>query len=284
MREITRKESQTVHMTAGATDEAGAFAALADVRDGPDRIAKGAFDRTIKRWQESGEQVPLYWLETPSFPTLIGSVDPATFRDTGTFAPFFKGSIDLEGDHRAEARHAWTAVKAGAADLKLDYMLLDSDEHDGVRTLQELDVTGLTLDPTAEAHALIRKADAADLRELRRESDRVLFEVAIGGLDLDAIEAAREPEPAVPTMAELREQAKALGIHVPPPREGSAEWFRDDMLRLLDAGTGPSAAGPQRKSTAPGQIATFEAPAALAQRFSISPRRGNPLGRPGSAR
>jgi excisionase family DNA binding protein len=105
-----------------------------------------------------------------------------------------------------------------------------------------------------------------------------------GDLDGDAIEADAEPEPAVPTMAALREQAKALGIHVPPPREGSAEWFRDDMLRLLDAGTGPSAAGPRRKSTAPGQIATFEAPAALAQRFSISPRRGNPLGPPGSAR
>jgi hypothetical protein len=258
VREVTRQESQTVHMTAGATDEAGAFAALADVRDGPDRVAEGAFERTIKRWQDSSERIPLHWLETPSFPTLVGSVDPDTFTDTGTFAPFFKGAIDLEGTHPTEARHAWTALKASAVDLKLDYMLLASDEQDGRRTLQELDVTGLTLDPTAEAHTLIRKADAADLRELRRESDRVLFEVAIGDLDLDAIEAAREPEPAVPTMADLREQAKALGIPVPPPREGSAEWFRDDMLRLLDADTGTKAAAPQRKSTAPVQIARFE--------------------------
>jgi hypothetical protein len=72
---------------------------------------------------------------------------------------------------------------------------------------------------------------------------------------------AADPEPArpaVPTEAELRRQAKALGIRTPPPREGSAEWFRDDMLRLLDAGTGTSAAFPQRESTAPVRIATFE--------------------------
>ena len=56
----------------------------------------------------------------------------------------------------------------------------------------------------------------------------------MGDLDLDAIEAAREPEPAVPTMGELRQQAKALGIPVPPPRKGSADWFRDDMLNLLN--------------------------------------------------
>ena len=55
----------------------------------------------------------------------------------------------------------------------------------------------------------------------------------MGDLDLDAIEAAREPEPAVPTMGELRDQARELGLPVPPVRRGSAEWFRDDMLRLL---------------------------------------------------
>jgi hypothetical protein len=55
----------------------------------------------------------------------------------------------------------------------------------------------------------------------------------VGDLDLDAIEAAREPEPAVPTMGELRDQARELGLPVPPPRQGTAEWFRDDMLNLL---------------------------------------------------
>jgi hypothetical protein len=58
-------------------------------------------------------------------------------------------------------------------------------------------------------------------------------------------------------MGELRQQAKALGIPAPPPRKGSAEWFRDDMLRLLSA-TDEKAATASRKTTAPVQIASFE--------------------------
>jgi len=61
----------------------------------------------------------------------------------------FEGSIDLDGKHRAEARHAWTAVKANAVALELDYMVLASDEDDDTRTLEQLDITGLTLTPTS---------------------------------------------------------------------------------------------------------------------------------------
>jgi hypothetical protein len=203
-------------------------------RSDTDRIAEGAFDKTIERWQESGEQIPLHWLETPSFPDLVGSVDPATFRDKGGLGALFEGSIDLEGDHPTEARHAWTAIKSNGVDLQLEYTLLANDETDGRRTLQELDVTGLALAPTLEGRKAIDHERREGLRELRRASDRLTFELAVGDLDLDAIEAAREPEPAVPTMADLREQAKTLGIPV-PPHKGSAEWFRDDMLRLLNS-------------------------------------------------
>jgi hypothetical protein len=178
---------------------------------------------------------PLHWLETPSFPYLVGSVDPATLRIEDGFGPLFGGSIDLEGDHPTEARHAWTAIKANGVDLQLQYMLLANDETDGRRTLQELDVTGLALAPTLEGRKAIYSERRSGLRDMRREWDRLRFELAVGDLDLDAIEAAREPEPAVPTMGELRDQAKALGVPVPPVRRGSAEWSRDDMLRLLES-------------------------------------------------
>ena len=61
VREITQQETKTVPASAKATADAGRFMAIGDVRDrsDTDRIAEGAFDRTIKRWQESGEQIPL---------------------------------------------------------------------------------------------------------------------------------------------------------------------------------------------------------------------------------
>jgi hypothetical protein len=235
--EITRQETKTVPASAKATADAGSFMAIGDLHDPSrkDRFANGAFDRTIKRWQESGEQIPLSWLETPSFPYLVGSVDPATFRIEDGFGPHFGGSIDLDGDHPTEARHAWTAIKSDAVELQLEYTLLANDEDDGRRTLQELDVTGLALAPTLEGRKAIDRERQSGLRELRRDCDRLRLELAVGDLDLDAIEAAREPEPHVPTMGELRQQAKTLGIPAPPPRKGSADWFRDDMLRLLNS-------------------------------------------------
>ena len=235
VQEITRQETKTVPASAKAGKHAGQFAAIADLHDPSrkDRFAKAAFDGTIKRWQASGEQIPLHWLETPSFPYLVGSVDPATLRIEDGFGPLFGGSIDLEGDHRAEARHAWTAIKSDGVDLQLEYTLLANDEDDGRRTLQALDVTGLALAPTLEGRKAIDRERRSGLRELRREWDRLRFELAVGDLDLDAIDAAHEPEPGTPTVGELRQQAKTLGIPAPPPRKGS-DWFRDDMLRLLN--------------------------------------------------
>jgi hypothetical protein len=162
-------------------------------------------------------------------------VDPASFRYQDVFGPFFKGSLDLDCEHRADARRALIAVKADdGVELEFDYALLASDEDDGRRTLQELDVASMTLKPTSEGRAAIRD-QTPSAGELRREWDRLRFELAIGDLDMDAIEAAREPEPVVPTMGDLRQQAKSLGIPVPAVRKGSAEWFRDDMLRLLNS-------------------------------------------------
>jgi hypothetical protein len=61
----------------------------------------------------------------------------------------------------------------------------------------------------------------------------MLFEMVEKWCGVDATEA--DPEPTVPTDAELRDQARELGLPVPPPRQGTAEWFRDDMLNLLNS-------------------------------------------------
>jgi hypothetical protein len=61
----------------------------------------------------------------------------------------------------------------------------------------------------------------------------MLFELVrdhLGGNDSDPT-----PGPTIPTDAELRQQARELGITVPPPQQGTAEWFRDDTLHLLES-------------------------------------------------
>jgi hypothetical protein len=217
VRDITRQETKTAPASTKTGGDAGWFAAIADMRHADrDRIATGAFDRTIKRWQESGNTIPLSWRETPSFAYPVGTVHPATLRDEAGFGPLFEGSINLDGEHRAEARHAWTAVKANAVAVELDYMVLASDEHDDTRTLEQLDITGLTLAPTSRARELIREAEAEDLRELGRESDRVRVQIALAGIDRTP---RAEPEPevkAAPTVAELRRHAAECGIRLPP--------------------------------------------------------------------
>jgi hypothetical protein len=126
------------------------------------------------------------------------------------------------------------AAKANAVELQLEYALLASDEDDGVRTLEEIDITGLTLKPTAKARAQFREADALSEPELRRKCWEVQREVALGS---DLFAKWRNgtldpgpPEPVGPTDDDLREQAKALGLRLRPTVRQKA---RDDMHALF---------------------------------------------------
>lgn len=65
------------------------------------------------------------------------------------------------------------------------------------------------------------------------ELDQMLFDLVIDKLGGHA--AAPAPEPTIPSEAELRDRARELGLPVPPPRQGSRDWFRDDMLNLLNS-------------------------------------------------
>jgi hypothetical protein len=204
--------------------DVGGFTALTDVNDrdrsDTDRIPSGAFDQSIKRWQDSGERIPLYWEEIWSARHPIGSVDPATLRDVGGFGPFFDASIDLEGEHRAKAHDAWTAIKSNAVEVELDYLLLDNDEADGVRTLQEVDITGLTLKATPEGRTAIREERTTRDRDLKRECQEIQLQTLLGHdlyADLQARKAEPpEPESTAPTNAELRAKAAEVGVTLPP--------------------------------------------------------------------
>jgi hypothetical protein len=116
---------------------------------------------------------------------------------------------------------------------------------DGANELIEIDLyeVGPTLkgmNPATELHAvkstafdihetaaepagtLEEQLDRRETRRLRRECDRLLLDAALGwptDEERKALPATKpEPEPSVPTDAELRAQAAELGIRVPPPR------------------------------------------------------------------
>jgi uncharacterized protein len=82
----------------------------------------------------------------------------------------------------------------------------------------------------------------ATAAQQRRRWDRLRLELLTDDLDLEAIEAARD-HPAAPTDAELREQAKALGLPVPPPRRhpdytAVRAQARRQMLTLFEQADG----------------------------------------------
>jgi hypothetical protein len=203
------------------------------------RVAMGAFDVSIKRLQDRGEPLPLHWSEVPSYSYPVGSVDPATLGAEDAGWLFFKGTLDLETEDREsriEAGHAWAAIKANGVRLKLDYMVLENDETDGARTLQEVDLTGLTLEPTAAGSNAIRRKATEDERELRRESDRLQVEMVLG-CPLDEFIARNAPEPAEqrgPTSTELRAKAAELGVSLPATGfESTRDEWEGRMVSLL---------------------------------------------------
>jgi hypothetical protein len=230
---ITRQETKTAPASVRGDDD-GRFTLLADVRDAvgarrtADRVAEGAFDQSIKRWQERGERIPLYWQETESFRYPVGSIDPATLRDEGFWGLLIQGAIDLEGgEHHGEALDAWAGVKSGGIELEWEFSLLDNDEDDGRRTLNEIDLSSFTLKATSEGWAEIKRERARSLSELRRKSDDLMIEVALGRPLAELRERVdAEPEtPSTPTDAELRAKCKALGFAVPAPRKGTGAYL-----------------------------------------------------------
>jgi hypothetical protein len=93
----TELQHKTIKAASRASTELGEFSAIAAAwsidRDG-DQIVRGAFGRTIERWQASGKRIPLHWNHSPVPKDIIGSVDPASMReiDDGLFT---RGKLDL---------------------------------------------------------------------------------------------------------------------------------------------------------------------------------------------
>jgi HK97 family phage prohead protease len=222
--------------------------------------------------------VPLHWDHRGEARNVIGSIDPAAMREIAGAGLYVKGKLDL--DHSEVARQTWRSMKDNRVALSFGYLTVKSRKRGEVTDLLELDLFEISIVPSPanpQTRILEMKSAALAHRDLRRRSDEIGLEAALGwepppevtpesaksvptaaqqrrewdrlrlelltdDLDLEAIEAARD-DPAVPTDAELREQAKALGLPVPPPRRhpdytAVRAQARREMLTLFDQADG----------------------------------------------
>jgi Escherichia/Staphylococcus phage prohead protease len=126
--------------------EQGTFTAIAaaySVGRVGDRIIKGAFEDTIRRWQAAGRDVPLVWDHGRDARDVIGTVFSSSLeeRDTGLYV---EGQLDLEDS--AVAREAWRSVKRGRVSLSFGYLTeAEREGPDGVKELTRLDLMEVTL-------------------------------------------------------------------------------------------------------------------------------------------
>jgi HK97 family phage prohead protease len=227
-------------MTTGDTGDAGTFTAtvavFGNVDRGNDRIMPGAFDKTLAKWRESGDPIPVIFNHNWGSPDAhIGVVDEARETDKGLWV---KGTLDVEDNPVARQVHKLMARRS-LKEFSFGYDVPvggSRKARDGATELHEIDLAevGPTLkgmNPSTELHSVKSAVLATDPNrptadELRHRSLRVAAEVLIDSLDL----APREPERRVPTVKELNAQCRELGLPTLPDREAQE---RADVERTL---------------------------------------------------
>ena len=237
-------EHKAAEASTRTTSDLGEFAAIAatyDVDRVNDRIRFGAFANTIARWQQSGKRVPLHWDHRGEASNVIGSVDPATMEEKAGLGLYVEGKLDL--DDSQVAREAWRSMRDDRVSLSFGYLTVNSHQREDITDLLELDLYEISIVPSPanpQTRILETKSVAAvkrEQRDLRRRSDKVALEAALGWQPTPTLV---EPDvKAGPTDAELREQAKALGLPVPPPRRhpdytAVRAQARREMLTLFE--------------------------------------------------
>ena len=139
-------EQKTLKTLARTTTELGEFSAIAAAysidRDG-DQIVRGAFRNTIERWQASGKRIPLHWNHSPVPKDIVGSIDPASMRETDD-GLYVRGKLDIATSDNA--RDVWELVKTEVVSLSFGYLATDkATRDDGVQELRELDLFEISL-------------------------------------------------------------------------------------------------------------------------------------------
>jgi HK97 family phage prohead protease len=188
-----------VKAVAEVTDlgEFTAIAATYDVDRVKDQIVLGAFERTIAQWRASGKNLPVHWNHSGAAKDIIGAIDPAAMREVPGQGLYVAGRLDLQESD--VAREAWRSMRSNSVALSFGYLATKTfKREDGVQELREIDLFEITVAPgpvNPETRFLSLKAVA---------------------------------ERSVPTDAQLRAKAKALGVN-PPMSTRQLRRHADDV-------------------------------------------------------
>jgi len=136
-------------VTATVTDtDLGEFTALAatwEVDRTKERIIRGAFSETIKRWRASAKRIPLHYDHRGDADAIIGVVFPESMSETEDGLEV-SGQLDL--DRSETAREAWRTMKNGAMSLSFGYKVDKARRGaGGIKELLALDLFEVSLTP-----------------------------------------------------------------------------------------------------------------------------------------
>lgn len=120
----------------------GEFEALVsvfgNVDHGGDRVVKGAFAKSLTRWQEKGDPIPFLWNHDWNNPdAFIGEIDPkdAVETDDGLVV---KGRVHLD---KSAAKQVFDLFdRRLLKEFSFGYNLVDSERKDGALELLEIDL------------------------------------------------------------------------------------------------------------------------------------------------
>ncbi|MGI9019757.1 MAG: HK97 family phage prohead protease [Solirubrobacterales bacterium] len=180
--------------------ELGQFEAIASAweadREG-DVIERGAFDKTIAAWRDSGKNLPLLFEHSS---TAVGHVDPASMPATDA-GLVVAGEIDRT---ESEGRQAWRTIKAGSAGFSIGYMAEGRPRKGGGRTLTSIDlleisVTSKPMHPATRALSWKSAGDQPPPFDFRMPTDAEIRERAARAevADLLSTKSSKPEQPSI---------------------------------------------------------------------------------------
>jgi HK97 family phage prohead protease len=115
------------------------FSVFGNVDLGGDRVVKGAFEKTLAKWRESGDPIPVYWNHQWDDPFAnIGGIDPNDAHETDD-GLYGKGVIDMDNPFAVQVYNLLS--KRRVKEFSFGYTVQDSVKaKDGALDLLDLDV------------------------------------------------------------------------------------------------------------------------------------------------